>query len=132
MGVGAAVSEGVSGGEAAEHLRIVGGGGGCDVARGAGRRGRRAGYGVGSDREADQQRAGVRAGSKSECGASGSAWGDLCWWGWPGAGVLAAAGDDWGAVCAESDCAGALREAVPDGGSGAGKKDQAEHRPLPS
>jgi non-ribosomal peptide synthetase component F len=119
VGVGAAVSEGVSGGEAAEHLRIVGGGGGCDVARSAGRRGRHARYGVSSDREADQQRAGVRAGSKSECGSGRSAWGDLCWWGWPGAGVLAAAGDDWGAVCAQSDCAGALREAVPDGGSGA-------------
>ena len=108
VGVGGAVSEGVSGGEAAEYLRVVGGGGGRDLARG------------GEEEEEAQGTVSVPIGRpisntqvyvldrESECGAGGSARGDLCWGGWTGAGVLAAAGDDGGAVCGESDCAGAL------------------------
>src|SRR6266478_9356509 len=53
-GFGAAISDGVSGREVAEHLRIVGGGGGCDLARGGGRR-----HDHSSDWQADQQQPGI-------------------------------------------------------------------------
>src|SRR4030095_9299908 len=57
VGVGGAVPEGVSEGEAVEHLRVVGGGGGRELLRGEGR-GRR-GRGDGTDRQAERQHADI-------------------------------------------------------------------------
>ncbi len=73
-GTGGAFPGSVSRGPAAESVRIVGGGGRCDLARS-----HQAGWnGTGSHRQADQQHADLRFGRAFESGTGGSAGADLC------------------------------------------------------
>ena len=121
VGVDSAVSESVSASEAVEHLRIVGGGGGRDVARSEGEWGGE--DGDGADREADLEHAGVCAGRAKECGAGGSARRDLCRGSGTGAGLLGTTGVDGRAVCGKPDRAGEVGSVVQDGDLGRWRRD---------
>jgi non-ribosomal peptide synthetase component F len=75
--------------------------------------------GAGTDRQADQQHAGVRVGPAWESGTGGGTGRDLCGGRGAGARVLESSGADEGTICGKRDRAGGVETAVPDGGPGA-------------